>query len=79
MSNPVAIAKGWSPELAVVVDGERRVLQVVDWFGGTNDKPTTGQYLGQTGFVFVVSDATDIRGAIGPQELADDNGQPGDV
>lgn len=30
---------GWSPSFAVVADGERRVLQVASWQGGTGDPP----------------------------------------
>lgn len=53
---------GWSPVLSVVVDGERRVHQVSDWIGGDGDKPETGQFLGDEGFVEGVEDATDLRG-----------------
>lgn len=61
----IAGPAGWSPELAVVVDGERRVHQVVDWFGGAFTKPATGQYLGATGFVTDIADAVDVRGPSG--------------
>lgn len=56
---------GWSPVFAVVTDGERRVLQVSDWTGGTGTKPATGQYVGATGFVALIEDGIDIRGAAG--------------
>ena len=56
---------GWSPVLAAVVDGERRVWQVADWQGGTGTKPTTGKYLGPSGFVDTAAEATDVRGAKG--------------
>jgi len=56
---------GWTPLLAVVVDGERRVIQVQDWFGGDGAKPTSGQYVGSTGLVASASAAVDIRGAQG--------------
>lgn len=56
---------GWSPVFAVVTDGERRVLQVSDWTGGTGTKPTTGQYVGSTGLVALIEDGIDIRGAAG--------------
>lgn len=58
-------ASGWSPELAVVVDSERRVLRLVDWFGGGGIKPATGQYLGPGGFVGTPALATNIRGPAG--------------
>lgn len=60
-------ADGWSPILSVVTDGERRVLQIVDWTGGTGTKPsTTDQYIGPTGIVGSAASAVDIRGAQGP-------------
>lgn len=57
--------KGWSPILAVVTDGARRVLQVSDWTGGAGSKPSTGQYIGATGLTATIGDAIDIRGAAG--------------
>ncbi len=56
---------GWGPELAVVSDGARRVLQVVDWVGGEGDKPDVGQYIGATGLVNLIIDAVDVRGSAG--------------
>ena len=56
---------GWVPVLAAISDGERRVQQVVDWTGGTAPKPATGDYVGPTGFVSLIGNATDIRGATG--------------
>lgn len=56
---------GWSPILAVESDGERRVLRLVDWTGGTGTKPATGSYLGPSGFVATAAQATDIRGPQG--------------
>lgn len=58
---------GWTPHLAVVEHGERRVLQVEDWFGGTADKPASGVYLSGSGFVEDIRQATDIRGSAGPK------------
>ena len=59
--------KGWSPILAVVSDGTRRVLQVSDWTGGVGTKPASGSYIGATGLVVAVGDAIDIRGTQGIQ------------
>jgi hypothetical protein len=56
---------GWSPILAVVADGERRVLQVDDWTGGEGTKPAVGSYIGASGLVASIGDAVDIRGATG--------------
>jgi hypothetical protein len=59
-------SNGWSPILANVTDGERRVLRLVDWTGGTGTKPAvpTDNYIGSTGFTNLAN-ATDIRGATG--------------
>ena len=56
---------GWSPILAIVTDGARRVHQVIDWTGGQGTKPTTGQYVSDTGLTSTLASATDIRGAAG--------------
>jgi hypothetical protein len=56
---------GWTPQLAVVRDGARRVLQLRAWFGGTGKKPVAGYYLGEDGFTRDLSQATDIRGPAG--------------
>lgn len=56
---------GWSPVLAVVNDGDRRVHQVVDWQGGEGTKPTTGLYVGASGLTATIGDAVDIRGLPG--------------
>jgi hypothetical protein len=58
-------ADGWTPVEANVTDGDRVVRQVVDWIGGTGTKPATGKYVGETGLVDDIEDATDIRGAAG--------------
>lgn len=56
---------GWSPVFAVISDGERRVLQVSDWQGGTGTKPATGKYVGTTGLVDAIGDGVDVRGPAG--------------
>ena len=58
-------ADGWSPLIAVVVDGERRVQQVIDWTGGTGSKPAVNGYVGASGIVADIADAVDIRGDTG--------------
>lgn len=57
---------GWTPILAVASDGERRVLQVIGWEGGSGTVPATGVYLGVSGFVSNIADGVDVRGAMGP-------------
>ena len=61
---------GWTPVLAVVNDSARRVQQVIDWTGGEGTKPATGKYVGPTGFVTLIGDGVDIRGAQGPTGAA---------
>lgn len=67
----------WTMVIANVEDGERVVQQVVDWVGGSGTKPATGKYLGETGLVDDIEDATDVRGAQGDiteelEQLRDD-------
>lgn len=76
-SGGTAGTNGWTPTLAIVSDGARRVQQVVDWTGGTGTKPTTGQYVGATGLVANIAQAVDIRGAQGPQGPAGSGGGSG--
>lgn len=57
--------KGWSPLLAVIVDGARRVHQIVGWEGGEGTKPATGLYIGASGLVSDIAQAVDIRGGEG--------------
>lgn len=57
--------QGWAPKLLVVSDGERRVLQLVDWISGQGTKPTLLGYLGNVGIVSDIAEAIDIRGATG--------------
>ena len=56
---------GWTPVLALVSDGARRVQQVSDWTGGTGTKPATGQYVSATGLVATAALAVDVRGPSG--------------
>ena len=56
--------KGWSPAFAIVSDGSRRVLQIVDWVGGEGTKPATGGFIGSTGIVGTAAQAIDIRGPL---------------
>jgi len=56
---------GWSPRLAVVVDGARSVLKLVGWTGGQGNPPPYDLYLGAIGYVTDIEDAVDISGATG--------------
>lgn len=62
---------GWSPILSVKTDGDRRVLRVEDWTGGTGVKPATGDYIGVGGLVPDIANGSDIRGAAG-QNFSED-------
>ncbi len=65
-SNGTNGLNGWSPILAIVTDGQRRVLQIVSWTGGTGTPPSsTNQFLGSVGIVSTAAAAVDIRGAAG--------------
>lgn len=58
--------KGWTAVTAIVSDGTRRVIRIVDWTGGEGTEPSSGQYVGATGLVADIADAVDIRGPAGP-------------
>lgn len=64
---------GWSPLLAVVTSGEKRVLQISGWTGGNGTPPATG-YLGSSGIVTNIANAVDIRGSQGLQGVKGDGG-----
>lgn len=59
--------RGWTPVFALVSDGARRVHQLTGYIGGTGDEPTdnVNDYVGPSGYVSLIADATDIRGAEG--------------
>lgn len=61
---------GWSPVLAVVTDGSRRVFQVTNWVGGTGTMPTTGLYVGATGLTPNIASAVDVRGSAGAFDIS---------
>lgn len=65
---------GWSPVFGLASDGERRVLQVIDWQGGEDTKPATGKYVGASGLVTLIGDGVDIRGSIGATGTDGTNG-----
>lgn len=67
---------GWSPVLAVVNDGARRVYQVADWVGGSGSKPVIGDFIGASGFVASAALAVDVRGSAGATGPAATPGTP---
>ena len=57
---------GWSPDFATVIDGDRVLLQLVAWFGGTGAHPGgIGEYVSLTGLTSHIADAQDFRGLPG--------------
>jgi len=64
-SDQAATINGWTPVFAMVTDGTRRVLQVIDWTGGGTTKPAVGLYIGPTGLTPTLSLGVDIRGPAG--------------
>ena len=66
--------RGWSPAFGIANDGARRVLQIVDWVGGEDVKPSITGYIGASGIVPTAAEAIDIRGQ---QGLAGDDGEDG--
>lgn len=57
--------KGWSPQIVTVIDGDKVVLQILDWIGGAGTKPASGQFLGDGELVTDIEDAVDVRGGPG--------------
>lgn len=68
---------GWSPLLQIENSGNGSYLKIVDWFGGTGDKPVTLGYLGETGIVQNILLATNIKGAQGDRGLQGERGLTG--
>ncbi|MBI1649889.1 hypothetical protein [Hyphomicrobium sulfonivorans] len=55
----------WTAVYAFDTNGERRALKIIDWFGGTGEKPPAGQYLGIGGLVDNIEDAENVRPPVG--------------
>ena len=60
-------ANGWTARLANVARGADVVQRVMSWFGGSGTVPDAGQYIGPQGYVANAADATNIKGAAGPE------------
>lgn len=73
------IVAGFSPILNVVSDGTREVLQVAGWTGGVGTAPSTGMYLGSTGYVNNITDGINIKGADGTGAGASIFGSTGNI
>lgn len=57
MADPKDGLSGWTPILAGEADGTRTLMKVIDWVGGTGDKPAKNLYIGTTGYVAAKADA----------------------
>ena len=64
-TNAGAGANGWTPILAVVEHGARRVIRLVSWTGGQGTPPPSNRYLTESGSDPAIQFATDIRGPKG--------------
>ncbi|PSO19140.1 hypothetical protein [Bradyrhizobium sp. MOS003] len=69
---------GWSPVLAIVEDGERRVVAVARWVGGDGPPPDTG-FIGPDGILNDIAGATDVRGSPGARGKIGADGKDGAV
>lgn len=58
---------GWTPVYAIALDGERKVLKLVDYIGGTGVKPTANlnKFVATTGFVTDIALAENLKGDAG--------------
>lgn len=64
---PAAVAAiltgaGLVPELAIVSDGDRRVLQVGPWRTAAVPDPSTVSFAGPNGLTDTITEAADLRG-----------------
>lgn len=59
----IHIQSGWSPILALVADGNRKVLQVIGYLGGTGTTPATGLYIGANGYTADITQAVNVSSA----------------
>lgn len=67
---------GWSPILSLIPDGNRRVLQISDWVGGSGSPPAIGGYIGSSGLISSIASAVSVVGPSGKSayQVALDNG-----
>lgn len=68
---------GWSPLLRTVQDGERQVIELYDWIGGTGAKPSQLGYFAAAGLTSDIASAVNFRGARGLQGVKGDEGDEG--
>lgn len=72
--------KGWSPVFAIATDGDRRVLQLVDWVAGEGAAPTEEGYVTASGLdEDTIGNGVDIRGTPSKESvylLSENGGDP---
>lgn len=57
-------SNGWTPLFSVITSGDRNVIRIYNWIGGSGTRPSIG-YLGSTGIVEDILMATNVRGLVG--------------
>ena len=67
----------WSPLYALAPDGNRVVLSLSDWTGGSGSKPTLRGYVGAAGITQNIASAINIRGTDGAPGADGLPGTPG--
>ena len=56
---------GWSPRIFLLSDGDRIVMYITDWIGGTGTQPQGQLYIGSANLYADAANAVDIRGPRG--------------
>lgn len=69
---------GWSPVIKATVIGLKSALEIIDWVGGTGEKPTQLGYISESGVVSNIDLALDLRGAKGEKGDQGERGEKGD-
>ena len=70
---------GWSPVIKATVIGLKSALEIVDWVGGTGEKPSQLGYISESGVVSNIGLALDLRGAKGEKGDQGEKGEKGDI
>lgn len=69
---------GWSPVIKATVIGAKSALEIIDWVGGTGEKPTQLGYISESGVISNIDLALDLRGAKGEKGDQGERGEKGD-
>lgn len=68
---------GWTPVIATESFEGGSYLKIIDWVGGTGDKPDTLGYVSSSGVVASINIATNLRGERGVQGVQGEQGEQG--